>query len=190
MNWMKLCLVAIICLILGACSENEDDKIIAFVGDSLVARWDLQNSFPTKQTENYGVSGSRLDYIQSQAGKFIGKDVVVIIGTNDVMHLQDTEEEGYAEKYVEAVEKLGGDRVFLYSIFPRRFSTDPADINKRIERLNQLIASGIGTDVIYIDVYEMLTKDGNLNMQFSYDGLHLNDFGYEIISKELIKAGL
>lgn len=116
--------------------------------------------------------------------------MVVIIGTNDVMHLQDTEEEGYAEKYVEAVEKLGGDRVFLYSIFPRRFSTDPADINKRIERLNQLIASGIGTDVIYIDVYEMLTKDGNLNMQFSYDGLHLNDFGYEIISKELIKAGL
>lgn len=191
MNWIKLCSVTIICLISGACRENEDDKIIAFVGDSLVARWDLQNSFPTRRTENYGVSKSRLDYIQSQEGRFTGKDVIVILlGTNDVKHLQDSEEEEYAEKYVEAVEKLGGDRVFLYSIFPRRFSADPIDINERIKRLNQLIVSGIGPNVIYIDVYETLMKDGNLNLQLSYDGLHLNDLGYEIISNELIKAGL
>ncbi len=190
MSWIKFCSLTIICLILGTCRENEDDKTIAFVGDSLVARWDLQNSFPTRCTENHGVSRSGLDYIRSREGRFTGKDVIVISGTNDVEHLREGEEEEYAEEYVEAVEKLGGDRVFLFSIFPRRFSTDPIDTNERIKRLNRLIASCVGSNVIYMDVYEMLAKDGSLNMQLSYDGLHLNDFGYEIISNELIKAGL
>jgi lysophospholipase L1-like esterase len=40
-------------------------------------------------------------------------------------------------------------------------------------------------NIVYIDVFSKLLKDDAINMQYSYDGLHLNKHGYEILSYEL-----
>lgn len=34
----------------------------------------------------------------------------------------------------------------------------------------------------YIDVYNLFVKGGTLNQDLSYDGLHLNDHGYQILA--------
>ena len=37
-------------------------------------------------------------------------------------------------------------------------------------------------------MYKLLIgKDGNLNINYSVDGLHMNDNGYKIITKEIMK---
>ena len=43
-------------LSLGACSEEKEGEL-CFVGDSLVAGWDVKDAFPTWIVRNDGVSG-------------------------------------------------------------------------------------------------------------------------------------
>ena len=86
----------------------------------------------------------------------------------------------------------GADRVYVYSILPRCFDTDPENINESVQLMNKAIYAELtarsGLSVVYLDVYNsFLDKDGSLNMNLSYDGLHLNPEGYEILTKALNK---
>lgn len=167
-----------------ACSQD-DEQTIAFIGDSLVARWDLQEYFPSYKTENYGASGSGIAHIEDYRGFFSGEEVVVIIGTNDLKRIKSNELE-YAVRYVDAVLQLGAGKVYLYSIFPRSFKNDPNSINNKILRINNYIKSKIdSTKILYIDVFDDLSKGDSIDMQYSYDGLHLSTYGYELISSRL-----
>lgn len=178
-------LLLVLMIFIMACSFDDDEQDIAFIGDSLVARWDLQEYFPSRHTENYGVSGSGIAHIEDYKGCFIDKDVVVIIGTNDLGRVK-TDEAGYAERYVDAVLQLGAEKIYLFSIFPRSFENDADSINYKVARINGLIKERIdSTRIHYIDVFEDLSKGDSIDMQYSYDGLHLSTYGYELISSRL-----
>ena len=64
LNWVcrmgKIMLLLI--LSLGACSEEKEGEL-CFVGDSLVAGWDVKDAFPTWIVRNDGVSGAKLEEI-------------------------------------------------------------------------------------------------------------------------------
>lgn len=176
------------------CGCSDDATLYRFIGDSIVKRWDLQNSFPTLVTENCGLSGSGLEYLKSFAGRCAGQQVVVVCGTNDC-GLPDTEElaRQYAGEYVDALVALNADRVYVYSIIPRRFDNDPeTHLNDNIRVINRAIAAEIasraGEPIVYLDIYDLfLDKDGLMNMNLTYDGLHPNSEGYEIFTRVLNK---
>lgn len=170
--------------------DNEQMENIAFIGDSEVARWDLKRFFPTRIVENLGHSGAGIEYVESLAGKFRDRTVVVIIGTNDLYTLIGGDSHQYALRYVDAIKGLEAKRTYLYSIFPRNFASDKVDFNKLIPPLNDEIRSSIADDetVCYLPVFDNLYSSitESINWQYSYDGLHLNDLGYELITKKLI----
>ena len=177
-------IVFFISIVIG-CSFDNEEQSLAFIGDSLVARWDLQEYFPSYKTVNYGVSGSGISHIEDYRGYFAGQDVVVIIGTNDLKRVKSDETE-YATRYVDAVLQLGAGNIYLYSIFPRSFKSDSDSINSKVARINGLIKKQIdSTGVHYIDVFDDLSKGDSIDMQYSYDGLHLSTYGYELISSRL-----
>lgn len=188
-NFFKRFFMASIAAMAFFSCDNDSMDTLAFVGDSEVARWDLPYYFPTRIVENHGRSGAGIDYIESLAGKFKDKTVVVVIGTNDLYKLIDGGLDLYALRYVEAIKGLGADRTFLYSIFPRNFASDMVDFNDIIRQLNKVVKTLVTEDVsftyipVFDDLYSSETK--SINHQYSYDGLHLNDFGYELISKKL-----
>lgn len=186
-----MALGAIFALTTFSCSE--DEETYRFIGDSIIHRWDLQNSFPTLITENCGLSGSGLEHLQSYSGKCQGTKVIVMSGTNDCGDFRNAQQAAeYAKEYVDALVTLGADRVYVYSILPRCFDTDPENINESVQLMNKAIYAELtarsGLSVVYLDVYNsFLDKDGSLNMNLSYDGLHLNPEGYEILTKALNK---
>lgn len=188
MYFVKATIVVCVCLMFFSCSfyENEE-KDLAFIGDSIVARWDVQEYFPSRLVENYGVSGSGIEYIESKRGFFSNQHVVVIIGTNDLKNLHTSEQENlYAQRYVNAIYNLGGYKIFLFSIFPRNFENDEVGMNEKIVRVNSQIKKLIeSTPIVYLDVYDVFFKDASIDMQLSYDGLHLSPYGYEILSSKL-----
>lgn len=169
-----------------ACSFDNEERTIAFVGDSLVEKWDTQEFFPSRKTINYGKSGSGISYIESFKGRSIGDDAVLIIGTNDLKRIDDSNETEYVTRYVTAIQQINAEQVYLFSIFPRSFMNDPDSINDKIRHINSLIKKQIvPTDIHYIDVFGDLSKDGSIDMQYFYDGLHLNSHGYELICSRL-----
>ncbi|MBR3609095.1 MAG: SGNH/GDSL hydrolase family protein [Bacteroidales bacterium] len=184
----KIIIFTLFFLIICGC-KNEDERWLSFIGDSEVARWDLQFYFPNLLTENKGKSASGIDYIKSMAYSMTGKDVVVLFGTNDIYKLtNEAKLNEYVAEYINAITSLNADNTYLISIFPRNFNNEGKGINKKIEELNDRIKQeAIKQNITFVDVYSKLLKDESINMQYSYDGLHLNNYGYELLTYELNK---
>lgn len=79
LNWVcrmgKIMLLLI--LSLGACSEEKEGEL-CFVGDSLVAGWDVKDAFPTWIVRNDGVSGAKFGgdcYLESELSRQKCSDV-------------------------------------------------------------------------------------------------------------------
>ena len=179
----------------ATCSSNSDEptttRELHFIGDSHVKLWDVASWFPTYSTYNYGISGTGIAHIQNYADHFIGKDVVVIVGTNDLKLFTDQESEQYVKNYVQALEDLGAHQLFLFSIFPKskELCKYTIDDNNKARRVNALIKQAIvKKSFIYIDVYDLLDSDGYMNPAYSDDGQHLSQTGYELITKQLMKV--
>lgn len=69
--------------------EKEEMNELYFIGDSNVERWDVQQSFPSFITQNYGKGGTGFGYVANFTGKMAGKKVIVFTGTNDLDNLDD-----------------------------------------------------------------------------------------------------
>ena len=185
-------LMALSCLLLS-CSDHDEVQELTFVGDSHVERWDLPNSFPSYLCHNYGLSGSGIDYLSTLTAETKGKDVVVVTGRNDIRTLKEEDAQTYAERYVHTLSALSARKLFVYCIFP--CTTEQAGGKggdaEKVELLNVLIKREIdkqNLQAIYIDVYDDLLYQRELNRQYSADGLHLNAYGYQVLSFKLLEA--
>ncbi len=177
-------------LMITSCT-SEDREVLAFLGDSIIEGWDVRYSFPTHNTENYGISGSGLQYIESMADRFAGKTVVIITGTNDLSKINETGYEKYSQQYVTALNNLSAQRIILFPILPRKANEFTPDINERIQKLNNLIKTEVeksGINITYADgAHEDFLENGTVNMNLFYDGLHPNKYGYEILTYHVYK---
>lgn len=186
MKTFHWCTLVTFLLLLNSCLSDVENQSVVFLGDSLVARWDIAKYFPSLNFENKGKSGSHIDYIEQYKKRFVDRDVVIIIGTNDISKIDSCNAASYAKRYVSAVKDLGANRILLFSIFPRNFAGDKKNVNEIIKSLNSLIQFELDSpEIIYLNVFDELLDEGMLNMQYSNDGLHLNSYGYEIIAHKL-----
>ena len=175
---------------LASCDSPPADPVINFIGDSIIARWDVNQDFPSYCVYNYGVGGSGIELLESYAGRFTGQDIVVISGTNDNNFLKSGQREQYAEKYISTILSLTDSHIYLFSLLPREFETDRKDINKDIEAFNAIVSHTVKDmeRIVYIDVFSDFIKDGKINDAYYCDGLHPNIIGYEILTQKLLKS--
>lgn len=180
--------------LVSSCS-GEGVSELHFVGDSLVAGWDVKSSFPTYLTYNDGVSGARVEDILTWNLDYRGKDVVMLIGTNNLgyefINGQTRPQfiADFVKTYRHTIETLAPRRVFVISLLPRSSEYDDKNISLYVSELNaalsQMVSTlGYGT---FVDVYDYFLYEGGMNMNYSLDGLHLNDLGYNILNVRLSK---
>ena len=172
-------------LLLVACSKDDDFRTVSFIGDSIVARWDVKRSFPTMITENKGLSGSGLEYIESNAGSSLkGKTAVILFGTNDMQHFS----EEYLVRYVSSISELHAEKTIVISVLPRNMDGDATDVNLKIRTFNESVKVACTTHGWdYVDAFAMMQENGTIKLECYSDGLHLSDAGYEILTYEIRK---
>lgn len=182
---INLFIISFVIVSLSA-SCTEEEETLYFTGSSLVEKWDVRKYFPTRLTYNMGLSGSGIEYIESQGSMFRGETVVVISGGNDLVSVNDLDE--YADRYLQVFRNMQAKRIYLFAILPRLAFED--DGYKKVRMLNAKIKGRINrqTDgIVYIDIFDHMLKDERLNENMFYDGTHLNNWGYDFISEELNK---
>lgn len=167
-------------LLLCACNgDDEADRKLVFMGDSMVANWDVEACFPNRITENMGVDGIGIAQLGHTTAE--GQTVVVLIGTND-LHGGMTEARlsDYCEQYINTVAGLGGSPTLVISVLP----THDKAKNETIVKFNRKVKSLMNSNmkIVYVDCYDIFCNDGALREELSRDGLHLNDYGYMILS--------
>ncbi|MBL7829299.1 MAG: hypothetical protein JNJ57_21870 [Saprospiraceae bacterium] len=165
-----------------------------FVGDSQVenAEW---HEWITDSVAvlNRGIAGDYTAAVKTRLPEVLRhepKKIFLWVGVNDLIFGKKAPEiVGYYQELVQQIRsKAPNASVFLLGLPPvnndlRRSGTD----NERIRNLNQGIEQTARDFAVpYIDLYAPLANaDGNLSVQFTEDGLHLNGLGYVVVLNTL-----
>ncbi|MBQ7105853.1 MAG: lysophospholipase [Bacilli bacterium] len=174
-----------------------------FLGDSITERYNLDDYFHNENYINKGIGGNTtrniLDRLKKDVLDYEPDKVFILIGTNDIVHNIDSEETIDNIKSIINIiqEKTPNTEIFLESIYPvnnnKKAGKNFGKIGKRnnddIKYINSKLKEFCKEKKItYIDVYDALTnEDGDLSTKYTNDGLHLNEYGYIIVSNVLRK---
>ena len=164
----------------------QSEKLV-FVGDSIVEGGDWAAWFPDDDVVNLGVGG---DTVQGLAGRLdevvaaAPDSIVLLIGTNDFAERRRTVEQvvrGIENTMVALRRDLPGTRLLLTSILPRQaeHAARIKDANRHLRKFSATVRAQ------YLDLWPALADGDELRDDFTEDGLHLTDAGYEAWLTEL-----
>jgi lysophospholipase L1-like esterase len=175
---------------------------VVFMGDSITDAWGRSYGkfFPGKPYVNRGISGQttpqmlirfRPDVIALEP-----KAVVILAGTNDLagntgpMALEDIQ--GNLMSMAELA-RANNIKVVLASVLPVTDALKPQTARRppeKIRALNTWLKEyAAKTGAVYLDYFTpMADENGMLKKELTYDGLHPNEAGYEVMQPLAQKA--
>lgn len=173
-------------------NSNNHDVDVVFLGDSITDINDWNNAFPETKVVNMGINGDGTNGVLNRLDSVIAlspKKVFIMIGINDINSGRSNT--SITKNYEGIVSKLKegspDTEVYIQSVLPINqelinyyygMSTDNdviMDLNERIEGLSEELG------VVYLDLYHyFLDSNGELDSDFTIDGIHLDHGGYVI----------
>lgn len=182
--------------------DNTPQDEILFLGDSITEMYNLEYFYPDKEYINRGIASNEtkdiLARLQTNVIAVRPSTVFFLAGVNDIGHGvgQQVTLDNIKQILTTLQTELPDTRIFVQSVYPTR-TLDNMNSHKLTKpRPNESIVSlnkGIMTicqdmSITYIDVHkELLDEQNMLNANYTMDGLHINKFGYEVISNTLKK---
>ncbi len=165
---------------------------IIFLGDSLTEYGQWTELTQNKQVLNRGIAGDttpnlmrRLDHIVELAPA----KIFLMIGVNDFLFFG---RQDIMKNYQVLIERLSVElpntQLYLQSLLPVNPTIrDMAFDNAEIRLLNKDIQTYAATkDLPFISLHNLLTDEaGNLDKQYTRDGIHLNGIAYNIWYKKI-----
>jgi len=176
-----------------ALNKKMKQKVV-FIGNSITHYWggipaapyargaaSWNKYFEPRHAINMGFGWDRIENVlwRVHHGELDGispKQIVIMIGTNNLEHNTDTEIVQGLRFLVTAIQlKQPVATILLMGILPRR------SMEKRITHLNKMIAeTTTGINIKYADAGTLYLKENDtINEKLFSDGLHPNDAGYE-----------
>lgn len=179
---------------------------VVMLGDSITDFYDLDKYYGSdKLIVNSGINGNKtddiIDNIRKRVYEYNPSKLFLLIGVNDILY-DNASPEDVIDKIdtivLETNERLPNTRIYIESIYPVNNKwkeehdnrvKDANEINETIVKTNKLLKKYcVDNDLKYINVYSSLLDENNLfNTDYTDDGLHPNDNGYEVITKILKK---
>lgn len=160
---------------------------IVFFGDSLIKRGEFDSLFPDKTICNLGLDGEpvikmadRVDMIAS-----VSPSKVFIMG--GINSLKDYDAEQCIQDYEEllsAVSENVDAEVFIVSVLPvsaDRMEKVEGSVSALMDFNDQLRSLTLKYGYTYVDLFaELADEDGYIRPEYTTDGVHLTDEGYEV----------
>ncbi|MBN2696283.1 MAG: hypothetical protein JXR38_01925 [Bacilli bacterium] len=178
-------------------AENKDVEPsgIVFLGDSITQDFPLKNFFPDKNVINRGIGGGTtvgvLKRLDISVYNLEPKAVIILIGTNDFGVLNAKAEiiVERIDQIIKAIkERLPKTKIYLEAVYPVNPNINPTSVSVRNNRAIQALNAHLAglSDVTWLDYTEaLIDTSGNLDPKYTYDGLHLNQAGYEVVASRL-----
>ena len=184
--------------------ESTLKEQVIVVGDSIIEQFNLSKFFPDLVIYNHGISGDEsndlLETIFRRAIKYKPKKLFISIGTNDIGNSRRSVKEIYKNiiSMVEEVKSRSKDtEIHLVSVIPvntankdfivREYvdSRDNFDINL----LNYYLRNySRKIHIKFVDISKGLKNSiEQLDLDYTTDGLHLNESGYQVFS-DILRA--
>ncbi len=178
-------------------NENAKHGEVVMIGDSIVEIYNTHEHFSdiNKIVYNRGISGDTSDRMlerMSNALDIEPSTLFVLIGTNDIGKGIPREETlSNTKKIIEKAKNSGVPKIVIESVYPVNHSINTKMVGRRknkdiIEYNKSLKTLCNEQNVIYVDLFSALVDEkGNFKKSLTYDGLHPNDYGYDVITNVL-----
>ena len=157
---------------------------VTLLGDSITAGGLWANYFPAQRVLNLGVSGDTTGGMLLRLGAVLAPKppkIFIMAGINDL--LRGRMPEDVLATYGQIVAELDGPgrRVFVESTLYVTQPWMPAVINPRVTTLNAGLRQLCEKTrrCTFVDMNNVLAPEGTLRADYTGDGLHLNQAGYE-----------
>jgi lysophospholipase L1-like esterase len=170
---------------------NDTSEII-FLGNSITDYCDWYELFGKSNIKNRGIGGDIINGVIDRLDEIVEskpQKIFLMIGTNDLGRGKNIGEilSDYERLVKLILTKTPETELYLQSILPtkdnpNRKNSDIIEINKGIIQIAE------SHSLTYVNLFDLLkTNNNELNMDYSYDGLHINGKGYLIWKNEIIK---
>lgn len=168
---------------------NTPEEII-FLGNSITDGCEWSELFNNPSVKNRGIGGDRIKGVLLRLPEItesLPKKIFIEIGINDLASQINTSEiKSIYKTIVDSIRSVSPKtKIYIQSVLPTEtyVKNDSAILlNRKIKKLAD------ENSLTFINLYDkFLDGNGNLNMQLSYDGVHLNGKGY-LIWKEAIES--
>lgn len=173
-------------------NETNHDGI-CLIGHSQIDNWSIKN-INSYNVRNCGISGissfEYMDYILKNNILSCSEDLYLIMhGTNDIVYDYSFEEISMSinntVKYIRKIKPKS--KIFFLQCLHVNGRLDRS--NKYIDCLNNFLKLNL-KEINWIDASDLDDEFGNLKAEYTIDGLHLSEKGYEvlknIVEKEVI----
>lgn len=170
------------------------------VGDSMVAYMHTKKFFPHTSIMNQGIAGDttqglskRLHYIK----KVQPKTIFISIGSNDLVLLKSNPDE-VAKSIFQCYQNIKTQNphatIYVFNITPVNDTLETSNHvyishrnNKDIITINKKLTELLDETVL-IDVYHRLVDQNHLlDKQYTQDGIHLNEKGYQLYTNKMME---
>jgi len=182
--------------------EVSDTDNFVLLGDSITEWYPIDEFYDDLPVINSGVAGYQTDDVLNNLKEMVSiynpTKVFILIGTNDIVVDKGNDKiVSNIKSIVKGIQELRPNaKIYLQSIYPVN-NTDDEKIddgavknreNKVIKEINRKLKSYCkDKGITYIDVYsELLDKEGNLDLKYTKDGLHMSNLGYLRETKTLL----
>ncbi|MDE5973309.1 MAG: hypothetical protein K2G73_01420 [Eubacterium sp.] len=170
------------------------DSITEICNMELYREYEKRNSL---DVYNRGISGDTsdrlLERLQSNVLCLMPKNVVYLIGTNDISIGADEEYvfSNIEEIIIKTCDSCPDTNIILLKVFPvngknNRFVKKKNSVISRLNDKLDIFEKRYGITVLDL-TNELSDNNGMFNSKYTYDGLHPNVFGYEVEIAEIIK---
>lgn len=179
-------------------SEIKELNCNILLGDSMIAYFPLSAYDFGHHILNLGIPGDTTDGVLNRLKQVLDlkpSKVFLHIGSNDLVLTHLTKDEiagnilGIRDLLIHQLDHV---KVYIISVTPVLRDHPISNMryiewrsNEDILLINQILKTHLRKDE-YIDVYHsLLDSDGNLNLEYTTDGIHLNKEGYKVFVQEL-----
>ncbi len=169
---------------------------VVFIGDSITQDYNVYEFYPNLTVYNRGIGGDTtlglLKRLNCSVFDLNPSKVVLLIGTNDLELLNPTKEEliSNIEKIIFEIKSFNEKiEIILLSILPVNKNMSKITVGKRNNEVIKNVNEGLSKleNVKFVNIFKSLEEDGLLKEEYSVEGLHINEKGYEVITKTLEK---
>jgi lysophospholipase L1-like esterase len=168
---------------------NDTGEII-FLGNSITDAFEWYELFGNINIKNRGIGGDIIEGVIFRLDEIVTskpRKIFLMIGTNDLHRNYSVPEilSNYKKLVELIVTKTPDTELYVQSILPTK--GDPKRKNADIMEINKgLIEITSAYSLTYVNLFDLFkTEENELNMEYSFDGLHLNGKGY-LVWKEAI----
>lgn len=186
-------------------NEKVEPGQVVFVGDSLTENFNLSECFPASPYRFYnrGIGGDTTEGLKKRLNESVfdlsPKVIVLLIGINDFALFPHATPESVAASIQDVVKRIQAQlpkaKILLEALYPVHSTLDPKidagsvgnKNNADILKTNELISQIDG--VRFLDFWPTLCDEkGELKLEYTREGLHLNATGYFAIGPMLEKT--